>query len=69
MNGRNMPVTLRLSDAEQEALRQKAIEINRLLVKQGRQPVRDSELAHKILALSVTCVGLSLDGDIVLEHN
>jgi len=68
MSGKKMPVTLRLSDTEQEAIRQKAIEINRLLVKQGRQPVRDSELAHKILELSVACVALTPEGEIVIER-
>lgn len=67
MNGRAMGKTVRLSDAEQEAIRQKAIEINKLLIKQGRQPLRDSELVHKILEKSVVCVQLNAAGEIVLE--
>jgi len=63
-----MSKSLRLSDGEQEAIRQKAIEINRLLVKQGRQPLRDSELAHKIIELSISYIALSAEGEVVLER-
>lgn len=67
MNGAGMPTNVRLTQAEQEAVRQKAIEINKLLIKQGRQPLRDSELVHKILEKSVACVQLNAAGEIVLE--
>ena len=62
-----MPATLRLSNAEQEALRKKCIEINKLLVKQGLMPMKDSELAHKILEKSVPCVQVTQSGELVLE--
>lgn len=67
MNGRAMGKTVRLSDAEQEAIRQKAIEINKLLIKQGKQPLRDSELVHKILEKSVPYVQLGTSGEVVIE--
>lgn len=67
MNGRAMGKTVRLSDAEQEAIRQKAIEINKLLIKQGKQPLRDSELVHKILEKSVPYVQLGASGEVVIE--
>jgi len=68
MSDEKMSKTLRLSDGEQEAIRQKAIEINRLLIKQGMQPMRDSELVHKILEKSLPYVRLGTDGVIVIEQ-
>lgn len=67
MSGVDMPTNIRLTQGEQEQLRQKAIEINKLLVRQGRQPLRDSELAHKILEKSLPCVQLSPAGEIELD--
>lgn len=63
----DMPVTLRLSHAEQEALRQKCVEINKLLVKKGRQPLRDSELAHFILDNATKLVQVTANGDLRVE--
>jgi len=68
MNGNDMPTNVRLTQSEQEALRQKAIEINKLLIKQGRQPLRDSELVHKILEKSLTYAQLTSEGEIVIEY-
>lgn len=63
----SMPATLRLTNAEQEVLRRKCIEINKLLIKQGRQPIRDSELAHFLLEKSVGYVEISESGELKLE--
>jgi hypothetical protein len=63
-----MGKTVRLSDGETEAVRQKAIEINKLLIKQGRQPLKDSELVHKILEKSLPYVHLNSAGEIVIEE-
>lgn len=62
-----MPATLRLTNAEQELLRKKCIEINKLLIKQGRQPIRDSELAHFLLEKSVGYVEISESGELKLD--
>lgn len=62
-----MSKLLRLSDSEQEAIRLKAIEINKLLVKQGLSPLRDSELTHKILELSIAYTQLGNDGLLFLD--
>jgi hypothetical protein len=62
-----MSKTVRLSDAEQEAIRQKAIEINKLLINNGHPPLKDSELVHKILEKAVPCVQLGKGGEIILE--
>lgn len=67
MNGVVMATNVRLTQAEQEAIRQKAIEFNKLLIKQGRQPLRDSELVHKILEKSVPYARLTESGEVVIE--
>jgi len=67
MDQLKMPATIRLTNAEQEAIRQKCIEINKLLVKRGMPPMRDSELVHKIIEKSVPCVQINASGDVVIE--
>lgn len=67
MDHLKMPATIRLTNAEQEAIRQKCIEINKLLVKRGMPPMRDSELVHKILDKSVPYVQINASGDVVIE--
>ena len=48
-----MATTMRINDLEQEAIRKKAIELNKRLVEAGRAPVKDSELVHAILIKSI----------------
>jgi len=67
MSGDGMATNVRLTNAEQEAIRQKAIEINKLLIKKGLQPLRDSELVHKILEKSVPYARLTESGEVVIE--
>lgn len=67
MNGEGMATNVRLTAAEQEAVRQKAIEFNKLLIKQGKQPMRDSELVHKILEKSVPYAKLTESGDVIID--
>jgi hypothetical protein len=67
MNGDGVATNVRLTQSEQEAIRQKAIEFNKLLIKQGRQPLRDSELVHKILEKSVPYARLTESGEIFIE--
>ena len=67
MSESGMPTNVRLTQMEQDQLRKKSIEINRLLVKRGMQPLRDSELVHKILEKSVPYVQLSESGELVIE--
>lgn len=63
-----MPTNIRLSQAEQEALRKKAIEINKELVKRGMQPLKDSELVHSFLEKAISNLEVSAGGAVVL-HN
>ena len=67
MSGDGMATNVRLTTAEQEAIRQKAIEFNKILIRQGKQPMRDSELVHKILEKSVPCARLSESGEVIIE--
>jgi len=62
-----MPASLRLTTEEQEQLRKKCIEINKLLIKDGREPIKDSELAHKILEKSISYVRLGVSGEILID--
>lgn len=62
-----MPASLRLTTEEQEMLRKKCIEINKLLIKHGREPIKDSELAHKILEKSITYVKVGVSGDVIID--
>jgi mobilization protein bmgB len=48
-----MATTMRINDLEQEAIRKKAIELNKKLVEAGKAPVKDSELVHAILIKSI----------------
>lgn len=62
-----MATNVRLSDKEQEAIRKKCIEINKLLIKNNKEPLKDSELVHKILDLSITYVNVDSKGEVYLE--
>lgn len=62
-----MPTNIRLSQAEQEALRRKAVEINKELVKRGMQPLKDSELVHSFLEKAITSLEVSASGAITLH--
>lgn len=62
-----MGKSVRLSDKETEEIRNKAIDINKLLINNGFPPLKDSELVHKILELSVTYARVQDDGSIFLD--
>ena len=57
-------MTVRLNDGEQEEIRKKAVEINKLLIQKGLQPVRDSELVHIILEQSIGYIEVTASGKI-----
>lgn len=62
-----MPTNIRLTVPEQEALRKKAIEINKELVKRGMQPLKDSELVHTFLERAINGLEVSASGGIKLH--
>lgn len=48
---------LRIKEDESEKLRNKCIEINKVLISMNRQPLKDSEVAHILLNKSIkNCV-------------
>lgn len=59
-----MAKMLRLTDDEEEALRVKAVEINKLLINKGLQPMKDSEIAHAILKECIKKAFIMADGKI-----
>ena len=64
-----MPTNIRLTQAEQEALRRKAVEINKELVKRGMQPMKDSELVHAFLERAIGGLELTASGAISAAVN
>lgn len=64
----NMPKTLRLTEKEQELLRKKAVEINKILTRNGLEPLKDSELAHRLLDESLPFVKVDSSGAIYIER-
>lgn len=66
MSNTHMPTNLRLTDWEQEELRKKAIQINKILVAKGLQPLKDSEVAHKILEKSIRYAEVGESGEILV---
>lgn len=62
-----MPANIRLTEWEKEKLRTKAIEVNKILVKEGSEPLRDSQLLHGILDATLERVTVRKDGKITIE--
>lgn len=67
MSDTKMATNVRLSDKEQELIRKKCIEINKLLIKSNKEPLKDSEMVHKILELSIAYVNVNTKGEIFLD--
>lgn len=54
---------LRLNDEEVESVREKAIEINKKLIRLEKEPVKDSELMHLILKLGTKNIIVNKEGE------
>lgn len=63
-----MPSTLRLTEWEQDELRKKCTEFNKLLIKEGKEPLKDSELAHELLKISIKSARLNRSNKIYIEE-
>jgi hypothetical protein len=59
-----MPMTVRLNDDEQDLIRKKAVEINRLLIQKGKQPIRDSSVVHIIIEQAIDLLEVTASGDV-----
>lgn len=62
-----MVTAVRLTTEEQEDLRKKCIEINKLLIKSNNMPIRESELVHKILEKTISYVDVTTKGEITIN--
>lgn len=55
---------LRLKEEEVEKVRQKAIEINKKLIKLDREPIKDSELLHIVIDLGINNIVVNKNGEL-----
>ena len=62
-----MVTAVRLTTDEQELLRKKCIEINKLLIKANQMPLRESELIHKILEKTIGYVDVNNKGEVIID--
>lgn len=63
----NMAKTIRLSETEQEKIRNKAVEVNKKLVEQMKQPLKDSELVHVILQEAIERLEVTKSGKVIIN--
>lgn len=61
-----MTTNVRLTVSEQEALRKKAVLINQRLVKNGKQPLRDSTIVHFILEEALQRLEVGSSGSMII---
>lgn len=59
-----MAITVRMNDREQEMLRKKCIELNKMLINRNLMPIKESELVHIILEQCINAVELTASGQI-----
>jgi hypothetical protein len=55
---------LRIKDVQSEKLRKKSIEINKILISLNREPMKDSEIAHKILDIGIKSISVNKYGEL-----
>lgn len=59
-----MAITVRMNDREQEMLRKKCIELNKMLINRNMMPIKESELVHIILSQCIEEAELTTSGNI-----
>lgn len=59
-----MAITVRMNDKEQELLRKKCIELNKVLINRNLMPIKESELVHLILEQCIAQTELTASGQI-----
>ncbi|MCH7341477.1 mobilization protein [Acinetobacter higginsii] len=62
-----MSKTVRLTDAEQEAVRKKAVALNKKLMERNKQPMKDSEVVHAVIELALEKLNVGSSGTLILE--
>ena len=61
-----MAQMLRLNDREKDMLRNKAVEINKILINKKLEPVKDTELAHIVLEQGIDLIEITESGKIII---
>lgn len=61
-----MVMSVRMTETEQELIRKKAVEINQKLIKDGHQPLRDSQLVHAVLEQCLPYVEIGSKGQVIV---
>lgn len=61
-----MVQSVRLNDKEQEILRKKAVELNKVLIQKGQQPIRDSELVHILIEQGIELIEIGNSGNVII---
>lgn len=64
--GLSMVQSVRLNDQEQKALRKKAVELNKILIQKGQQPIRDSELVHILIEQGIEFIEVGSSGNVII---
>ncbi len=63
-----MVQSVRLNDQEQEMLRKKAVELNKILIQKGQQPLRDSELVHILIEEGLELIEVGTSGKAIIPR-
>ena len=63
-----MAQMLRLNEREKELLRNKAVEINKVLINNKLEPVKDTELAHIVLEQGIELIEITESGKIIIPR-
>ena len=63
----SVPATLRLKEVEQELLRKKCIDINKVLIMNDHPPVSESDLAHLALEMTLKKIKADKEGNIFID--
>lgn len=63
-----MMKALRIKESQEESLRRLAVNANRKLVQLGKQPLRDSELAHALLNEALERAMVDDNGNLTIRN-
>lgn len=55
---------LRIKEVQSENLRKKCIEINKILISMNKEPLKDNEIAHKILDIGIKSIFVNKYGEL-----
>lgn len=60
--------SLRIKEEQEESIRRLAINVNKKLIQLGREPLKDSELAHILLNEAIKRAHIGEDGEITIKE-